>query len=145
MKKCCEIMTKNPVCCLSTDLVSSVAELMKNEHVGSIPVIENSQTRKLIGILTDYDLALMMGAESYDATSTKVETVMTHKVVVCRAEDTVQKAFDVMSENQLRRIIVVDDDSKILGVIVRTDIAPLVDRSKKIVTTVKEISQVNAN
>ena len=67
MKKCNEIMTKNPVCCLPNDLVSKAADLMKREHVGSIPVIENEQTKKLIGIVTDRDLTLRIVAEGLDA------------------------------------------------------------------------------
>ena len=47
MKKCNEVMTKNPVCCLPDDLVTKAAELMKSEHVGSIPVIENEADQKI--------------------------------------------------------------------------------------------------
>ena len=53
MKKCNEVMTKNPLCCLPEDLVTKAAKLMKSEHIGSIPVIENEQTKKLVGIVTD--------------------------------------------------------------------------------------------
>ena len=67
MKKCNEVMTKNPVCCLPDDLVIKAAQLMKSEHVGSIPVIENEQTRKLVGIVTDRDLALKIVADKLDA------------------------------------------------------------------------------
>jgi CBS domain-containing protein len=52
MKKCNEVMTKDPICCLPNDLVIMAAQLMKSEHVGSIPVIENEQTKKLVGIVT---------------------------------------------------------------------------------------------
>ena len=115
MRKCNEVMTKNPVCCLPSDLVTEAAELMKSKHVGSIPVIENEQTKRLVGIVTDRDLTLRIVAEGLDAKSTKVETVMTRKVVTCLAEDDLQKALDAMSENQLRRIPIVDDDYKIQG------------------------------
>ena len=53
MKKCSEVMTKDPVCCLPNDSVAKAAELMKSENIGSIPVIENEQTQKLVGIVTD--------------------------------------------------------------------------------------------
>lgn len=143
MKRCSEVMTKNPVCCLPDDLVTKAAELMKSEHVGSIPVVENKETKKLIGIVTDRDLTLRIIAEGLDAKSTKVETVMTRKVVTCHTDDDLQKALDVMSENQLRRIPIVDDDSKILGIIAQTDVATRVDHPKKTAAMVKEISQAN--
>ena len=108
MKKCNEVMTKNPVCCLPNDTVSKVAQLMKSKDIGPVPIIENEQTRKLVGIVTDRDLALKIVAEGRDPKSTKTEEVMTRKIVTCRAEDDLQKALDAMSEHQLRRIPVVD-------------------------------------
>ena len=143
MKKCNEVMTKNPICCLPNDLVPQVANLMKNRHVGSIPVIENEETKKLVGIVTDRDLALMIVAEGLDAKTTKVETVMTRKVVTCHGEDDLQKAVDAMSENQLRRIPIVDDDNKVLGIIAQADVAIHFDHPKKTAAMVKEISQAS--
>ena len=144
MKKCNEVMTKNPVCCLPNDMVAKAAELMKSENIGSIPVIENEQTKKLVGIVTDRDLALKIVAEGLDAKSTKVEAVMTRKVVTCRAEDDLQKALDAMSEHQLRRIPVVDNDNKIVGIIAQADVATRVNQPEKTAEMVKEISQSNA-
>ena len=80
MKTCESLMTKNPVCCLPSDSVVAVAQLMERENIGSIPVIENEQNRKLIGIVTDRDLALKVVAQGYDAKSVKVELVMTRKL-----------------------------------------------------------------
>jgi CBS domain-containing protein len=141
MKKCNEVMTKTLICCVPNDLVSKAADLMKSNHIGSIPVIDNEQTQKLVGIVTDRDLTLRIVAEGLDAKSTKVETVMTRKVVTCRAEDDLQKALDAMSENQLRRIPIVDDENKILGIIAQADVATRVDHPKKTAAMVKEISQ----
>ncbi|MFN8381742.1 MAG: CBS domain-containing protein [Anaerolineales bacterium] len=143
MKKCNEVMTKNPVCCLPNDLVTKAAELMKSERVGSIPIIENEQTKKLIGIVTDRDLALRIIAEGLDAKSTKVETVMTRKVVTCTVGDDMQKALDAMSTNQLRRIPIVDDDNKIVGIIAQADVATNGNHPKRTAAMVKEISQTN--
>jgi CBS domain-containing protein len=141
MKKCNEVMTKNPVCCLPGDLVAEAAKLMKNGNIGSVPVIENRQTQKLVGIVTDRDLALKIVAEGRDAKSTKVEAVMTRKVMTCLAEDDMQKALDAMSEHQLRRIPIVDNDNKILGIIAQADVATRVNQSEKTAAMVKGISQ----
>ena len=143
MKKCDVVMTKNPVCCLPDDMVAKVAQLMKSENIGPIPVIENEETRKLVGIVTDRDLALKIVAEGRDAKSTKVEAVMTRKVVTCRADDDLQIALDKMYEHQLRRITIVDNDNKILGIISQADVATRVDQPEKTAAVVKEISQPN--
>ena len=145
MKKCNEVMTKNPVCCLPNDMVAKVAQLMKSKDIGPVPIIENEQTKKLVGIVTDRDLALKIVAEGRDAKSTKAEEVMTRKVVTCRGEDDVQKALDAMSEHQLRRIPVVDNDNKIVGIIAQADVATRVDQPAKTAEVVKDISQSNAS
>jgi len=144
VKKCSELMTKDPVCSMPDSMVAEVAKLMKRENIGPIPVIENERTRKLVGIVTDRDLALKIVAEGRDPKSTKVEAVMTRKVVTCHAEDDVQKALDAMSEHQLRRIPVVDSDHRILGIISQADVATRVNQPEKTAAVVKEISRSNA-
>jgi len=142
MKKCNDVMTKNPVCCLPNDSVSKVADLMKSKNIGSLPVIENEQTKKLVGIVTDRDLTLKIVAKSLDAKSTKVEAVMTREVVTCLADDDLQKALNAMAEHQLRRIPVVDNSNKVVGIIAQADVATRVDQPKETAEMVREISQL---
>jgi CBS domain-containing protein len=143
MVKCSEVMTKNPVCCLPNDVVVKAAQLMNSENIGSIPVIANEQTKELVGIVTDRDLALKVVAEGWDAQSTKVDKVMTHKMVTCRADEDLQKALDAMSKYQLRRIPIVDNNNKILGIISQADVATRVNQPEKTAEIVKQISQTN--
>lgn len=145
MKKCNEVMTKDPFCCLPNDSVQKVAQIMKSENIGSMPVIETGATKKLIGIVTDRDLALKIIAGELDPTSTKVDAVMSHHVVTCHANDDLQKALDAMAKHQLRRIPVVDDDNKILGIIAQADVATRVNQPDKTAEMVKEISQASGS
>jgi CBS domain-containing protein len=144
MKTCNDVMTQNPVYCLPGDMVIKAAELMKTGNIGSVLVVEDEQTRKLMGIVTDRDLALKVVAEGRDAASTKVEAVMTQDVVTCHAEDDLQKALDAMTAHQLRRIPIVDGDKKILGIIAQADVAIRADLPEKTAEMVKEISQPEA-
>jgi len=143
MKTCSDVMTKHPVCCLPTDTVSKVSLLMKSKDCGSVPIIENEQTRKLVGMVTDRDLALKIVAEGRDPRSTKAEDVMARKVVTCRADEDLQKAMDAMSGHQLRRIPVVDDNTGIVGIIAQADVATRVDQPEKTAAVVRGISQSN--
>ncbi len=143
MKTCEDVMTAKPVCCLPTDNVIMVAKLMKNEAIGAIPVIDNKETQKLIGVITDRDLAFRVVGKGCDASSTRVESVMTRKVVTCRADDELQRAVDAMSEHQLRRIVIVDNANKVLGIISQADVATRVNQPVKTAEMVKEISQPN--
>jgi CBS domain-containing protein len=141
MSTCSAVMTKDPVCCLPNDMVAKVAELMKTKDVGSVPIIENEQTLKLVGIVTDRDLALKIVAEGREAKSTKAEDVMTRGVVTCRADDDLQTALAAMSEHQLRRIPVIDSNNRIVGIIAQADVATRVDQPEKVAAVVKGISQ----
>jgi CBS domain-containing protein len=145
MKKCNEVMTKEPVCCLAEDTAAKVAQLMQRDDLGSIPVIENAQTQKLVGMVTDRDLVLKVMAKGQEAKTTKVAAIMTRQVVTCRAEDDVQKALDEMAKHQLRRIPIVDHDHKIVGIIAQADVATRINQPAKTAELVKEISQASAN
>jgi len=144
MRKCSEVMTMNPACCLPNNTVLQLAQMMKDKDIGPVPIIENEQTRRLVGIVTDRDLALKVVAEGRDAGTTTAAEVMTRKVVTCHAEDDLQKALDAMSEHQLRRIPVVDNDFRIIGIIAQADVATRVDQPEKTAALVKGISQSNA-
>jgi CBS domain-containing protein len=95
----------------------------------------------LVGIVTDRDLALKVVADGRDPKAAKVEEVMTRNVVTCRPEDDLQKALDAMSEHQLRRIPVVDDGNKLVGIIAQADVATRVNQPQKTAETVEGISQ----
>lgn len=144
MKTCNDVMTKYPICCLPADNVSKAAQLMKMEDVGSIPVIENEDTRKLIGIVTDRDLALQVVADGRSAKSLNVVDVMTREVITCRESDDIQKAVDLMAKHQLRRMPIVDQNQNIVGIISQADIATRVDKTEETAEMVKEISQPTA-
>lgn len=141
MKKCIDVMTKNPTACLPDDTASKAAQLMRNLDVGSIPVIESRQTNKLLGIVTDRDLAIQVVADDRNAGSVKVGDVMSKDLVTCRTDDNIQMAVEAMAQNQLRRIPVVDGDQKLAGIISQADVATRVNQSDETGEMVREISQ----
>jgi CBS domain-containing protein len=141
--KCNKAMTKKPVCCLPDENVAKAAQLMKREGVGSIPIIEAEKTKKLVGMLTDRDLALKIIADERNPQSTKVEELMSRKVVTCRKDDDLQKAVDLMAKNQLRRIPVVDSNNGIIGIISQADVARCFEHPKKTAAMIKKISKPN--
>jgi len=144
MKKCSDVMTKNPVVCLPEDTASRAAQLMKSVNVGSIPVIDSKQTYKLVGIVTDRDLALRIVADNQTADTVKVGEVMTSDMVTCRTDDNIDMAVETMSQNQLRRIPVLDINQKLVGIISQADVATRVDQANETAEMVKEISQPTA-
>ena len=138
--KCTEVMTKDPRCCLATDSVFEAAQLMKLQDVGPIPIVDHEQSRKLLGIVTDRDLALKVIAGGLDPKTTAVKDVMTKDVVTCRGGDNVDDAIKLMEKHQVRRIPIVDDDNRLVGIIAQADVATRMQPGKT-AEVVKEISQ----
>ena len=142
MKKCSDIMTKDLVFSHPTDTVDDVAKLMKKEDIGPVLIVEKGdQGKRLVGIVTDRDLAIKVVGEGRDPKKTKVKDVMTTKVVTCRADDDVQNAMNAMAQHQLRRIPVVDEYGMLVGIISQADVATRVNEPEETAEVVKEISK----
>ncbi len=141
MPTCSEVMTKNPVSAMPTDTVVNVAQLMKERDIGPVPIVEDKLSKKLIGIVTDRDLAMKVVADGRDPNTTLARDVMTTDVVTCRADDEMDSALNAMSKHQLRRILVVDADDSLVGIIAQADVATRLDEPEKTGEVVKEISQ----
>ncbi len=139
--KCKDFMTKDPVCCLSGDPVEKAAQIMKREDIGSVPVVEDSQSNRLVGIVTDRDLALKIVAEGRDPKSVRLSDVMSRELVTCSADDDVQDAMDAMEDHQVRRLPVVDTTGRIVGIISQADIAHRLGKDEETGKMVGEISK----
>ena len=141
MKTCSDIMTEKMVYCLPADTVAKVAQLMKKEDIGPVLVVDSERTKTLVGIVTDRDLALKVVGEGRDPQNTMAQGVMTQKLVTCRADDDVDTALKSMAQYQLRRIPVVDDNMRLVGIISQADVATRVDEPERTAELVREISQ----
>ena len=141
MPNCSQLMTHDPVCCLASDTVDRAAQLMRQEDAGSLPVIENHQNKKLLGIITDRDIALKVVADKRDVGSTRAQEVMTRNPVTCRADYDLQVALDSMASHQVRRIPVVDDKNQVVGIISQSDVATRVSEPAMTAELVKGISE----
>ena len=140
MRTCNDLMTKDPSCCLAADPIHLAAKLMKEEDVGSVPVID-SDSNNLIGILTDRDIVVKIVADGNECATAHVEDVMTRNPLTCRPEDDIQDALDRMSEHQIRRIPVVDVRGRIVGIISQADLALRMEQPKKVEKVLEHISQ----
>ena len=141
MTTCSDVMTTNPVCAQADDTVVSVAQLMKEQDVGPIPIVDDVTTKRLQGIVTDRDLAMKVVAEGRDPNNTRVRDVMTTDVVTVSQDDDIQTALDAMSQHQRRRILVVDDKENLVGIIAQADIATRMNKPEQTGEVVKEISE----
>lgn len=144
MKKCSDIMTRDVVTCTPESTIMEVAQLMKEKDIGPVLIVDNEQSKTLVGIVTDRDIVLKVIADGQDARTTRVSDAMSKKLVTCRADDDVDVAMQAMAQFQLRRIPVVGENMKLLGIISQADVATRADAPEKTAEVVKEISQENA-
>ena len=141
MKKCKYIMTKDLVTVSSESTVVDVARLMKTEDIGPVLIVDNEQNNTLVGIVTDRDIVVKVIADGQDVNATRVGDVMSKKLVTCHADDDVDVAMKAMSQFQLRRIPVVEENMRLVGIISQADLATRVDAPEKTGEVVKEISE----
>lgn len=116
---------------------------MRDEDIGSILICE-PQTGKLLGIVTDRDIAVKNVAQGLSP-GTKLETIATWNPTCCREDDDLDRAVGLMTEHQVRRLPVVDANDRLVGIISQGDIATRVQEPKKTAEVVKEVSQPSSD
>jgi CBS domain-containing protein len=115
-----EVMTRNPEKISAGDSVLKAAEVMKQLNVGAVPVVDGD---KAVGILTDRDIALRVVAEGKDASATKAGDIMSRDVITCSEIVDAIEAARTMTQKQVRRLVVNDDQGKIVGIVSLGDLA----------------------
>jgi CBS domain-containing protein len=142
--KISELMTRNP-CTVTPDTpVSDAARLMKEEDVGIIPVVERvggAETRgRLVGVVTDRDITVRHVAHGHGG-DVPVRDVMSGGVRTASPDDSVESVMKLMSQEQVRRIPIVDERGSLVGVVSQADLARKANDVEKVERTVEAISQ----
>lgn len=135
-----EAMTANPVCCVPTDTAQKVAQMLRDQNVGSMPVVADEQSRQLVGMITDRDICCSIVADGLDPKKTPIEKFISAQIITCRDGENLDKCEKAMQEHQVRRVPVVDGEGRCIGIISQADVA-LKDKPEKISQTVAEISR----
>jgi CBS domain-containing protein len=136
-----EIMTKDPVTVTPGTTVRDAAKLMQREDTGILPVVESEGTKKLVGVVTDRDIAIRVVGEGRDG-NTRVSDVMSSgKLATLRPDADVDDVMDTMAEEQVRRIPIVDDRGTLVGIVAQADVVRKARDDKKSERTVERISE----
>ena len=136
-----DIMSKNPTCVTPDTSLVEAARLMKDENIGVVPVVESETSKRLVGVLTDRDIAVRAVAEGRDGATTSVGHIMTADVRTSIASDSVNDVMELMGREQVRRIPVVDDRGALVGIISQADIVLEAKDNRRAEKTVEQISQ----
>jgi CBS domain-containing protein len=135
-----DVMTKDPACCLPDSGLQAVTWLMVENDCGCIPVVESRESAKIVGTITDRDIAVRAFTGEKNPLDLTAADIMTPDTVTVTPETGIQECCDVMENKQIRRILVVDEDDCCCGIVAQGDIARYLN-SKQTAEVVKEISQ----
>ena len=122
-----EIMTANPSTIEPGNSVVDAARIMKQEDAGVVPVTENG---RLTGMVTDRDIAIRVVAEGKDPQSTTVREVASTDLVTVDPQQGLDEALRLMAQHQVRRLPVVEEDGRLVGVVAQADVARQGDDTK---------------
>jgi CBS domain-containing protein len=132
-----EVMTDRPRCVTPETPVSEAAQLMASDDVGSLPILDGEQ---LAGVVTDRDIVIRAIAKGKDPRGMPVREVASRELVKVHAEQDLSDALKLMAGHQVRRLPVVDDDGRLVGILAQADVA-VEAKEKAVGEMVEEISK----
>lgn len=115
------IMTMGVECVRPDDTLIRAAEKMRDFDVGVLPVCGGGD--RLVGMITDRDIIVRAISQGYEPAETAVRDVMTPEIVFCFDDQDVQEAVELMKDKQIRRLLVLDNDKRLVGIVSLGDLA----------------------
>jgi CBS domain-containing protein len=115
-------MTAQPACCTPDETIREAAQLMREHDCGCIPVVEDKESKRLVGVVTDRDIACRCTAEG-KGPDTPVREAMSRNARSCGPNDDLKTVEKIMAEAQVRRVPVVDAQGCCVGMIAQADLA----------------------
>ena len=135
-----DVMTKDPACCTPQTNLREVGQMMVAMDCGAIPVVENKDTMKLIGIITDRDIVCRTVAQGKNPLELTANDAMSHPIVSAQPESNLDQCCELMEENQVRRIPIADEEGRCCGIVTQAHISQHA-KSKEVAQVVKDVSK----
>jgi len=134
------VMTSCPACCTPNTSLTDVARLMVDNDCGEIPVVEDMETRKLAGVLTDRDIATRVVAAGKNSAEARAVDCMSSPAVSVGPDTSLRDCCELMETHQIRRVPVVDEAGSVVGIVSLADVV----RSANSATTVAVVKEVSS-
>lgn len=116
-----EVMTIGAECTNPRATLHQAAQKMRDLDIGTLPVCGDND--RLVGMVTDRDITIRAVAEGQDPDTTQVQDIMTPDVIYCFEDQDVNEAAHLMQENQVRRLVVLNRDDRLVGIVSLGDLA----------------------
>ena len=135
-----EVMTQGVECIGPDATLQEAAAKMKSLDVGPLPVCDND---RLVGMVTDRDITVRATAEGDAPTDVRVRDVMTPEVIYCFEDDLVEDAARLMAAKQVRRLVVLNRDKRMVGIVSLGDLAVKTGDEQLAGSALEDISEPN--
>lgn len=136
-----DIMTRDPSSVTADATVREAAQVMKRENVGIVPVVAAQNERRLVGLVTDRDIAIRCIAEGKDGTCRVRDVMSSDELATCRATDDVEHVMSAMRSEKVRRIPIVDERGSLVGIVSQADVLLKTRDTSRAGETVEQISE----
>ena len=136
-----DVMTRNPASISPGATIREAAQLMQREDTGILPVVESEGTKRLVGVLTDRDIAIRIVAEGRDGDTRVSDVMSSSRIATLKPDADVDEAMDRMADEQVRRIPIVDERGTLVGIVAQADVVRKTRDDKKSERTVEQISR----
>ena len=136
-----DVMSRNPASVTPGATIREAAQLMQREDTGIIPVVDEQANKRLVGVVTDRDIAIRVVAEGRDGGTRVSEVMSTSRLATCAPDDDVDDAMEAMANEQVRRIPIVDDRGSLVGIVAQADIVRKAHDGGRAEKTVRQISE----
>jgi len=136
-----DIMTRDPSCVTPDATVREAAQVMSREDVGAVPVVDGESDRRLVGVVTDRDIAIRCVAEGKDGSCRVRDVMSSDDLATCTENDSIENVMQTMSIEKVRRIPIVDERGSLVVIVAQADVMRKTKDSNQAGETVEEISQ----
>jgi CBS domain-containing protein len=132
-----DVMTERPRCVTPETPLNQVAEVMETEDIGSVPILDGE---RLTGMITDRDIVIRAVAKGKDPRGMPVREASSSKLVTVTPDSDLSDAAELMATYQVRRLPVVDEDNRLVGIVAQADVA-MGAKEKDVGEMIESISQ----
>ena len=125
------IMTPNPKACPRNASLSQIAQMMRDEDIGEVPIVREDGGKKLVGVVTDRDIVVRAVAEGENPSRITAEDCMTSPAISCGENASLEECARMMASHRIRRMPIVDSSGSLCGIVAQADLQATDARSLK--------------
>ena len=140
-QKVSDVMTSNPECVTENDSIQHVAKVMVDCDCGAVPVVVSESNKRIVGMITDRDIVTRIVAQGRSIDDARVADAMSRGVHTVKTDAPLDSVYKIMASEQVRRVPVVDQEDRVIGIVAVADVATEDEADRKLAKTVENISE----